>query len=113
MPAVAQRIDVLVLAPGSTIGCDPTREVVIVTAGEALLETVDRRPIAIIGPCRAVGPLDGSATSRYITAVSNLHCVVVTRRELPSLLTIAPGVVAAIDAAVAVPAPGRSLSRSV
>jgi hypothetical protein len=104
IPVVARSIDVLRLAPGATAACEPLRETIIVTDGQALLEDCDHRPVAIIGPGRAVGygAQSSSATGQRITAITELHCFVIARRDLQRLLAIAPGIAEAIAHATAV-----------
>jgi hypothetical protein len=110
IPVIARSIDVLRLAPGETAACEPGKETIIVTAGQALLEDCDHRPVAIIGPGRAVGnPPHGSPPAgRRITAVTELHCFVIARRELRSILELAPGIADAIaNAATITPVRSR------
>jgi hypothetical protein len=105
MPVIGRAVDVLQLATGRTLPCDPAREVVILIEGQALLEDSLHRPIAMIGPGRSIGGRDRRDTDgRCITAVSKVRCVVITRRELWPLLDMAPGVARAIDAAIDEPA---------
>ena len=72
MPVIARSIDVLRLAPGATAACEPLRETIIVTDGQALLEDCDHRPVAIIGPGRAVGygAQSSAATGQRIGGVA-------------------------------------------
>jgi len=98
IPAIARSVDILRLAPGTTAACEPTKETIIVTDGQALLEDRDHRPVAIIGPGRAVGyhPHGSDSAGLRITAITELRGFVIARRELQTLVKIAPGIADAI-----------------
>ena len=98
IPVIARSVDTLRLASGATAPCEPTKETIIVTDGQALLEDRDHRPVAIIGPGRAVGyhPHGSDRAGLRITAITELHGFVIARRELQALVEIAPGIADAI-----------------
>jgi hypothetical protein len=98
MPLVGRGVDPLHLASGTTTPCDPTRETIIITVGNALLTDADDHLIAILGPGGIIGhhPLDHQTERARIVAITALQALVIARRELQALTAIAPRIAEAL-----------------
>ncbi len=100
IPVIGRAVDIVHLVPGASLRCAPTQETFVVTQGLALCHDPDGHSVALVGPGGVVGPAgaDGSAIQR-ISALTEVSCFVIAKRDLPALLEIAPRIADAITRA--------------
>jgi hypothetical protein len=84
---VGRCVDALRLDAGATVQCLPSRETMIVTDGYALL-CADDVPIAVVGPGGVIDHI--GATTLEVHAITDLRGFVIARRELATVVTVAP-----------------------
>jgi hypothetical protein len=84
---IGRLVEMLELAPGDTIGCDPARETVIVASGYVLVTDSAGSAVGAVGPGSAV-----AAGRCRVVAATSVRVFIVGRRELPTVAALAPAV---------------------
>ncbi len=97
---LGRHVELLGLAPGAAVRCNPAREVMVVAEGQVLVTDDDGHAVGTIGPHGAIGSADRRASGPHrLVAATPARIVVIARPELGTVVAIAPAVADALAAA--------------